>query len=86
MARNWLEKLNDKNKKEVKNSKRHYRNAIEFTEKIRSKYGCGLSELPMGRLNNNEKKKVYKAWLELGYSKQSASLIVYGNTYQHALL
>lgn len=86
MAKNWMGKVEDRIIRESKSSAIHYKKATELTDKIRSKYNCGLADLPIEKLSDREKKTVYKAWLELGYSKESASLVVYGNTYQHALL
>lgn len=86
MAKNWMQKVEDRTKRESKNSAIHYRNALELTENIRNKYNCGLADLPINRLTDKEKKIVFRAWLQLGYSEESASLIVYNNTYQYALL
>lgn len=86
MAKNWMQKVEDRTKRESKNSAIHYRNTLELTENIRNKYNCGLADLPINRLTDKEKKKVFRAWLQLGYSEESASLIVYHNTYQYALL
>ena len=86
MAKNWMLKLDDKIKREEKSNTINYRNALEITEKIRIKYNCSLSELPINRLTDKEKKLVFKAWLQLGYSEETASLIVYNNTYQYRLL
>ena len=77
MAKNWLQKVEDRIKRESKSSAIHYRNAIEMTENIRKKYNCGLAELPMNKLNDKEKNIVFNAWLELGYSEETAKLIVY---------
>lgn len=83
MSKNWLEKIADKIIREEKSNAIHYRNALQLTEKIRCKYNCGLSELPVDRLTDNEKKLVFKAWLQLGYNEETASLIVYNNKYQY---
>ena len=86
MAKNWLQKVEDEIKRERKTSAIHYRNATEMSENIRKKYKCGLADLPMNKLTDKEKNIVFKAWLQLGYSEESASLIVYNNIYQYKLL
>ena len=86
MAKNWMLKIDDKLKREIKSNSIHYRNALELSEKIRNNYNCSLSELPVNRLTVKEKKIVFRTWIELGYSEESASLIVYNNTYQYRLL
>ena len=80
-----MQKVEDKIKRETKSSEIHYRNALEITKRIRDKYKCGLSELPTYKLEENEKKIVYNAWIELGYCEEAACLIVFGNTYQFNL-
>ena len=86
MAKNWLEKVEDRIKRDSNSNSLHYRNAIEMTKNIRKKYKCGLAELPLDKLNDKEKNIVFKAWLQLGYSKETASLIVYNNKYHFKLI
>ena len=86
MAKNWMLKLDDKIKREREKSSNHYRKALELSEKIRNKYNCSLAELPLNRLSDEEKKIIFNAWLELGYSKETASLIVYNNKYHFKLI
>ena len=86
MAKNWMDKVADRTKREAERSARNYNKALESTERIRNKYNSALADLPVKGLTEGEKAIIYKAWIMLGYDKESASLIVYGNTYQHALI
>lgn len=54
-------------------------------EKLLEKFQCGLADLSINQLSEKEKMLVFKTWVNRGYSKESASLIVYNNTYQYRL-
>ena len=77
----------------MKNSRieneRYYRNCEKGKELAKSlfkKYKCSLAEMPVGKMDQQELIILYKAWLQIGYPKESASLIVFGNTYEGSLI
>lgn len=72
MADSWLIKIEKKRKRDAEKSSRAYNKAIEITEDIRNKYNCGVADAPIQKLSEEEKGKIEKAYIFLGYSQDSA--------------